>query len=59
MQRTSSANPPTLFLVLADMARAVAAGGANARTGDARQEAEFLEAGAISPIRILCLVLAS
>ena len=52
-QRTSSANPPTLFLVLADMARAVAAGSADADSEDARQEAAFLEAGAVSFTRNL------
>ncbi len=46
VQNPDAANPPTLFLVLADMAREVAAAAASGNwTQDSREDAEFLQAG--------------
>ena len=46
VQDPTAANPPTLFLPLADMARQLAAKAAISSFTEGREEADFLRAGA-------------
>ncbi len=49
VQSPDVANPPTLFLSLADMARRVAQSGVNWDNAGSREDLEFLTAGACNP----------
>jgi mannosyl-oligosaccharide glucosidase len=56
VQSPDVANPPTLFLPLADMARRVACSGGSEMKNAGREDLEFLTAGArnMSSIRQCC-----